>query len=92
MEATENNSDHVNTIGDWMITLLVASIPVVNLIMLFVWAFGRNNNKNRANWAKAMLLWMAIGLVITIIVFVVFGAAFMGLMESGPDYVDNPGF
>lgn len=28
------------SVKDWMITLLIMFIPLVNIIMLFVWAFG----------------------------------------------------
>lgn len=47
-------------LGEWLLTLLIASIPVINLIMLFVWAFGSNTKICKANWAKATLLWMVI--------------------------------
>ena len=30
------------TVGNWMLTFLLMCIPLVNLIMLFVWAFGGN--------------------------------------------------
>ena len=30
-------------IGQWLLTLLVMSIPCVNIIMLFVWGFGSEN-------------------------------------------------
>jgi sterol desaturase/sphingolipid hydroxylase (fatty acid hydroxylase superfamily) len=63
------------TMGDWFVTLLVTAIPLVGLIMLFVWAFGGNTNLNKANWAKAALIWMAIIIVLYIIIFATFGFA-----------------
>ncbi|MFH1120907.1 MAG: hypothetical protein V1775_13900 [Bacteroidota bacterium] len=92
METPENNQTPVISVGDWIITLLIQAIPLVNIIMLFVWAFGSGNNPNKANWAKAVLIWMAIGIVLAIIILVIFGAAFMGLMESGPDFTDSPNY
>ncbi|HBU81955.1 MAG TPA: hypothetical protein DEF35_09980 [Paenibacillus sp.] len=53
-----------------MLTLFLMMIPLVNIIMLFVWAFG-DSNPSKANYAKASLLWAAIGIVVYILVFVV---------------------
>jgi heme/copper-type cytochrome/quinol oxidase subunit 2 len=63
------------TVGDWFVTVLVAAIPLVGLIMLFVWGFSSDTNPNKANWAKAMLIWMAIVIVLYIIIFATVGAA-----------------
>jgi len=61
----------VVSVGEWMLTLLISAIPVVNLVMLFVWAFGANTKPSKANWAKASLIW--IGIIIAVyIVFAVF--------------------
>jgi len=64
------------TVGDWFIAMLITTIPVVGIIMLFAWAFGSNTNVNKANWAKASLIWMAIGVAIAMVVFGVLGLAF----------------
>lgn len=67
---------------DWFITLLISYIPLVGLIMLFVWAFDSSTNESKKNWAKASLLWMLIGIGIAILFLVVFMSAFMGAMSS----------
>ncbi|GAA4846287.1 hypothetical protein GCM10023310_25330 [Paenibacillus vulneris] len=67
----------VISVKDWMLTILLLIIPVVNLIMLFVWAFGGGANPSKANYAKASLLWALIGIAIYIVFFVlIFGAFF----------------
>ncbi len=48
------------TIKDWMITLLIMCIPIVNIVMLFVWGFSDATHPNKANWAKATIIWFAI--------------------------------
>lgn len=63
----------VLSVGDWFVTLLITAIPLVNLIMLFVWAFGNGTNQNKANWAKASLIWVAIAIVLYVIIFSVIG-------------------
>jgi hypothetical protein len=56
-------------IGDWVLTLIIMIIPLVNLIMLFVWAFGGGTNPSKANWAKASLIMILISIVLSIILF-----------------------
>jgi len=63
------------SISDWFLTIFLTAIPLVGLILLFVWAFGSNTNPSKANWAKAGLLWAAIGIVIWLLFMAVFGAA-----------------
>ena len=48
------------SVGNWMVVYILMCIPLVNLIMLFVWAFGSGAPASQANWAKATLLWMVI--------------------------------
>ncbi len=67
--------------GDWFVTLLITAIPLVGLIMLFVWAFGGGTNPSKANWAKAALIWMAVLIVVGILWAVIFGAVFMNAMQ-----------
>lgn len=59
------------TVGDWLITMLIMIIPIVNIVMLFIWGFG--NPDSRRNYARASLIWMAIGIVLMIIFY---GAVF----------------
>ena len=59
------------SLGDWMLTLLIAMIPIVNIVMFFVWAFSSSTHPSKANWAKASLIWMAIVIVVYIIFFMV---------------------
>lgn len=68
-------------IGKWLITLLVMSIPCVNIIMLFVWGFG-SENQTRANFCRAYLILMVIGIVLMILFYVIFGAALAASMAS----------
>ena len=47
-------------------------IPLVNLIMMFVWAFSSNTNPNKANYFKAALILFAIVMAIYLVLAVVF--------------------
>lgn len=61
------------TVGGWLVTLLILNIPLVNIVMLFVWAFGGGTSPCKSNWAKAMLLFWLIVFVLCIIIFGVAG-------------------
>ncbi|OXM85541.1 hypothetical protein [Paenibacillus rigui] len=71
------NQAPVLTVKQWIVTLIVLAIPLVNLIMLFVWAFGDGTNPNKKNYAQASLLLAAIFIVLYIVflilIFAVFG-------------------
>jgi uncharacterized membrane protein YdbT with pleckstrin-like domain len=67
------------SLGNWMLTLLLTAIPLVNIIMLLVWAFSSSTPPSKANWAKAALLWMAIFIVASILVGVIGGVGLISL-------------
>jgi len=63
------------TVVEWMISLIILMIPVVNIIMTFVWAFG-SGNITRKNFCRASLIMALLGTVIAIIIAL---ATFMSL-------------
>lgn len=67
------NNQPVST-GDWVVTLLVAAIPLVGFIMYFVWAFSGGTPESKKNWARAVLIWMAIGFIPSLLLIItIFG-------------------
>lgn len=76
----------VMSVKDWMITILIAAIPLVGFVMLFVWAFGSNENMNKSNWAKAALIWTAIVMVLTFFLWGTIAAIF--LAGGGAEQLD----
>ena len=79
--ATDPNKA-VMTMGEWLITLIVLATPCVNVIMYFVWAFG-NGNENRKNFCRAGLIVMAVGIVLTLILYAVVGASLAAALSAG---------
>ena len=63
------------SVGEWMVTMLLMCIPVVNIIMLFVWAFGGDAPVSKSNWAKAGLIWTLISIGFYVVLFVILIAA-----------------
>lgn len=71
------------SIGKWLLTFLLCIIPIVNLVMLIVWAVGSNpKDKIRKNWARAQLIWMAIMIVISIILSIALGSVIAVLLSN----------
>jgi len=56
----QESSVKTMSVSDWLIVYLITLIPIVNIIMLFVWAFGSNTNRTQSNWAKGNLILFAI--------------------------------
>ena len=68
----------VISVGEWMLVTLILAIPLVNIVMLFVWAFGGGVNKTKANYCRAALIWIAIAIALWIIFF----STIMGIMAG----------
>ena len=52
----ENRSAPVISLGEWIITFIVLAIPLVNIIMLFVWGFSSGTNPSKQNFCRAALI------------------------------------
>ncbi|QBG46961.1 hypothetical protein EGM51_05970 [Verrucomicrobia bacterium S94] len=57
------------TTGSWFLTLLVLSIPVVNVICLIIWACGAGN-RSRVTYCRATILWVLLAGALYFIFFV----------------------
>ncbi len=68
------------SVGGWIGTLILLAIPIVNIIMIFVWAFGKGNI-GRKNYAIASLILFLIMIVIYIVLALVYGISLAGLQR-----------
>ena len=66
----------IMTVGNWIVTMLIMIIPLVNIIMLIVWAASSTENPNRKNWVIAQLIFMAIG----VLIWILLAGAIIGMM------------
>ena len=76
----DNRSAPVISLGEWIITFIVLAIPLVNIVMLFVWAFSSSTNPSKQNFCKANLI---IYLVAIVCFFLFGGLAFFSAMHAG---------
>jgi len=51
-----DSRDRVMTVGGWMGVFLLMMIPLVNFILVLVWAFGGDVNRNKQNFVRAYIL------------------------------------
>jgi chromate transport protein ChrA len=82
METIESSNQKPMSVKDWLITLLLMAIPIVGIVLLFVYAFGNNENINKQNWAKAQLIMIAIVLALVIFFLVLFGSIIAAMMAA----------
>jgi cell division protein FtsW (lipid II flippase) len=84
MESFENQNPNQKpmSVKDWLITFLILIIPIVGLVMLFIYAFGENQNVHKQTWAKAQLIWLAIMIVLMFFLFMVMGSIFAAAMAG----------
>jgi glycopeptide antibiotics resistance protein len=76
----DSRSVPVISLGEWIITFIVLAIPLVNIIMLFVWAFSSGTNPSKQNFCRAMLI---VYLVCIVVFFLFGGLAFLSAMHGG---------
>ena len=64
------------SVGEWIVSMLLMLVPCLNIIMMFVWAFGKDEKKSKSNFFKASLIYTGVILVLYLIlaVFIIIGA------------------
>lgn len=70
------------SVGEWVLYLFLLSIPLVNIVILGIWAFGSEPNQTKKNFARAGLIWIAIGFIFyLLLMFLIFGT-FSSMMND----------
>lgn len=72
--AWQDPNDQPLSVGGWIGTMIVLMIPVVNFIMLIVWAFG-SGNKSRKNYCLASLIIAVVMIVLIVLFYMVVGVS-----------------
>ena len=82
-------TDQTVSMGDWILTMILTGIPLVGIIMIFVWAFGGNTKPSKRNYARAALILAIIGIVLSILMSIVFGVFIAASAGSISDALSN---
>lgn len=72
-------------VGQYIGMFLLMCVPLLNVILLFMWSFGGSVNLNKKNFARASLLLGVIAIVLSI-VFSVFLTSMLGELFSNMSY------
>ncbi len=62
--------------------MLVMAVPCVNIVMMFVWAFGSGTKKSKANYFRATLIMMGVVIGIYLLLFLILGVSIFTLAGS----------
>lgn len=81
-EHGEVQHEPVFSVLQWFGTFLLMFIPVVNIVLLFIWTFSKKVNKNKRNWALASLFIVVIIIILLVILYVAFVAYFNRLFGN----------
>lgn len=70
------------SLKDWIITIILIALPIVNIIMLIIWATDRKDPRN--NFAKAYLIVMGgmFALVIVFYILMIIFFLFIGIIAQ----------
>ena len=82
-QVAAENTEVPMTLGDWMLTLLLLYLPIVNIVMLIIWSVDSKTSTTKKHFAWATLIFTGIGIVLAIIfssIIVAIVAAMMQLM------------
>ena len=58
---------------EWALTIFIASLPIIGIIMVLVWAFDSTTNIPKKNWAKGNLLIIIIMMIVVFMFLFLFG-------------------
>ena len=79
----DSQDNHVMSVGQWLLVILVTMIPCVGVVLYLVWAFNNGGNPNRKNYCRAWLIYFVIQAVLGLIIGAVLSASLMpAIMNS----------
>lgn len=70
------------SLGDWILTLIILAIPIVGLVMLFVWGFSSSTQPSKQNFCRASLILYLIALVLVFLIAIMGGFAALFAMHN----------
>ncbi len=78
----QNDLNAPMSVGQYIGTMILMGIPLVGFILMLVWSFGSNVNKNKKNYARAALIIGIIGGILTAIFSGVIVAALSSIISE----------
>lgn len=77
--------------GGWLVTLTLLFIPVVNIILLFIWAFFSDSvPEEKKNFSRASIVLMTILIFVMLVIAVMFGkVSLSGVKDKASSSLSN---
>ena len=88
MNEVNNQEYQPMTVGQWVVTFILCAIPIVNIIMIIVWAVSGTTHPSKKTWAKARLLLVAIWMLLGC--FVILPGLYWFLASGNDDQIFDP--
>ena len=80
--ARSEEVETADSVGSWMLTILLAGIPLFGLVYILILAFGSGRSASKKNWARATLVWGIIAFILVLVLYVALGASLFALNVS----------
>lgn len=71
-----------DSVGSWMLTILLAGIPLFGLVYILILAFGSGRSASKKNWARATLVWGIIASILVLVLYAALGSAVLAVVSS----------
>ena len=81
MENTNRKRVPLST-NKWIGLLLLLTIPLVNVYFLIYWAFVQKVSYTRRNFARAVIIWSIIFILVAILAIIIFQPDFQKVAET----------
>jgi RNA polymerase subunit RPABC4/transcription elongation factor Spt4 len=73
-------------LSQWLLTFLILMVPIVNLVMPFVWAFGSDTHPSKRTFFQAYLIFSAIAIVLWFALVVIMARVFSTIADPSLFY------
>lgn len=80
--ARSEEAETADSVGSWMLTMLLAGIPLFGVVYILILAFGNGRSVSKKNWARATLVWGIIASVLVLVLYAALGASVLGVVPS----------
>jgi hypothetical protein len=66
-EAAPSPEKRPLTVWEWLVTLILLCVPLLNIILCLVWALSSSGNIHRSNFCRATLFLIPVAVVIALV-------------------------
>ena len=80
--ARSEEAETADSVGSWMLTILLAGIPLFGLVYILILAFGSGRSASKKNWARATLVWGIIASILVLVLYAALGSAVLAVVSS----------